>query len=191
MVLRRSPNATLVTQDMLTQASTALLELPERPQENLSLREAVIALHEPITEALGKGYSYEDVAQMLEKQGISIAPASLKHYLARSKRENKPASGTKTRRRRTASESTAVETPVEAALAAEPVPKRGRCKASAVENPPELEVAEPTAEAVPKKRGRRSVNAAVPTVAKQATRTTTTKRSVPVSSSTRKRAGKA
>lgn len=100
---RRSPNATLVTKNSIDQAADALQDLPEKTKEKLSLREAVDVLRDHITAALDKGYSYEDIAVMLAKQGVSIAPSSLKHYLARSNRQLRSAKGggTQPRRRRT------------------------------------------------------------------------------------------
>lgn len=130
---RRSPNATLVTKSAIDQAAEALQDLPEKTKEKLSLREAVDFLRNDISMALDKGYSYDDIAIMLAKQGVSIAPSSLKHYLARSNRQLKSKStGTQTRRKRSKSEVEleAEETPepVEATEA----PKRGkRTKASA------------------------------------------------------------
>jgi hypothetical protein len=124
---RRSPNATLVTKSAIDQASEALQGLPEKTKEKLSLREAVDVLRDHITAALDKGYSYDDIAVMLAKQGVSIAPSSLKHYLARSNRQLKKGA-TQTRRRRSPK---AVEE-MEAASEPEPVetveeaPKRGR-----------------------------------------------------------------
>jgi hypothetical protein len=131
---RRSPNATLVTKSSIDQASEALQGLPEKTKEKLSLREAVDVLRDHITAALEKGYSYEDIAVMLAKQGVSIAPSSLKHYLARSNRQLKSkGSGTQTRRRR--SKTTADDVPadqaelipsIESVTASEEAPKRGR-----------------------------------------------------------------
>lgn len=131
---RRSPNATLVTKPAIDEAAEALENLPEKTKEKLSLREAVDVLRDQITAALDKGYSYEDIAAMLEKQDITIAPSSLKHYLARSNRQLKQETGTQTRRKR------AVAKPAEAEDQAEPV--------SAIE-------AEPEVEPTPKRRGRR------------------------------------
>jgi hypothetical protein len=139
---RRSPNATLVTKSSIDQASEALQSLPEKTKEKLSLREAVDVLRDHITAALDKGYSYEDIAVMLAKQGVSIAPSSLKHYLARSNRQLKSkGTGTQTRRRRSSKSSELAgvdddELPdLDTAIATEAAPKRGRrsAKASAAE----------------------------------------------------------
>jgi hypothetical protein len=134
---RRSPNATLVTKNSIDQAAEALQGLPEKTKEKLSLREAVDVLRDHITAALDKGYSYEDIAVMLAKQGVSIAPSSLKHYLARSNRQlRSKTGGTQPRRRRTNSKvaveaedlpELAVPEALETALAeVEEAPKRGR-----------------------------------------------------------------
>nr|RNJ68670.1 MAG: hypothetical protein EDM05_13380 [Leptolyngbya sp. IPPAS B-1204] len=141
---RRSPNATLVTKASIDQASEALQSLPEKTKEKLSLREAVDVLRDHITAALDKGYSYEDIAAMLAKQGVSIAPSSLKHYLARSNRQLKAkGAGTQTRRRRSSKAAEALEPEEDqelpdlvTAASTEAAPKRGRrsaAKASAPE----------------------------------------------------------
>ena len=166
---RRSPNATLVTRPAVEQAHEALQNLPEKTKEKLSLREAVDVLRDQITAALDKGYSYEDIAAMLEKQDITIAPSSLKHYLARSNRQLKNGVGTQTRRRRTTAQ------PAEA----EP------------EAVPELtSVAEPELEEpAPKRRGRPPASPSTSTAAKTTTRSTSA-RTKSVSSTTGSRRGR-
>lgn len=100
-MVKRSPNATLTSKIAIDQATAALQDLPDKPKENVSLREAVDLLQDDIIAALNKGYSYEEMTEVLSKQGISIAPSSLKHYLARSKRQAQPkATATKTRQPR-------------------------------------------------------------------------------------------
>jgi hypothetical protein len=131
---RRSPNATLVTKASIDQASDALEGLPEKTKEKLSLREAVDVLREHITAALDKGYSYEDIAVMLAKQGVSIAPSSLKHYLARSNRQMKTKGpGTQMRRKRASKTEEEVIPPLEAV--AESAPKRGGRRKAAEPEP--------------------------------------------------------
>lgn len=165
---RRSPNATLVTKMAIDQASEALQSLPEKTKEKLSLREAVDVLRDHITAALDKGYSYEDIAVMLAKQGVSIAPSSLKHYLARSNRQLKQATGTQTRRKRTP-KATEVEPP-------DDLPEL-----DAMDDEPEMEPAP--------KRGRRPASASA---AKTTTRSTASRtKPVATTTGTRKRRGKA
>jgi vacuolar-type H+-ATPase subunit E/Vma4 len=176
---RRSPNATLVTKTAVEQASQALQDLPEKPREKLSLREVVDALREHITAALDKGYSYEDITAMLAAQGVSIAPSSLKHYLARSNRQLK-AKGTAPSGRRRQSVSKEAEL-IQAELApqfeeqielaqeqeAEPASRRGRRPAAETEAAPEEEAP---------KRGRRASSQSQDSAAKTRTTTRSTSR---------------
>ncbi|MBF2048079.1 MAG: hypothetical protein IGS54_12055 [Elainella sp. C42_A2020_010] len=179
---RRSPNATLVSKDAVNQASQILQELPEKPKEQLSLREVVDALRGHITAALDKGYSYEDITAMLAAQGVVIAPSSLKHYLARSNRQAKAKGSVSSGRRRsteTTGKAEALET-LEAevgseldAMAAEAEPTQ-----NGQSNGQSAEVAPTEAFEAAPKRGRR------PSSQKAETKTT---RSSSRTSSTRKR----
>ncbi|MBW4465635.1 MAG: hypothetical protein KME07_09375 [Pegethrix bostrychoides GSE-TBD4-15B] len=167
---RRSPNATLVTKSAIDQASEALQNLPEKTKEKLSLREAVDVLRDHITAALDKGYSYEDIAVMLAKQGVSIAPSSLKHYLARSNRQLKQASGTPIKRRRT--------TPKPSEVESEGLPDIDLME----------ELDEPETDPTPK-RGRRPGSASASKTTPRATLSRT--KSVAMATGTRKRRGRA
>lgn len=82
---RRVPAPTLVTKSAIEQATLALQELPSKPKQEWSLREAVNMLRDAITAALDKGYSYEEVALMLKDRGVHISPSSLRYYLTRAK----------------------------------------------------------------------------------------------------------
>lgn len=94
---RRSPTSTLVSKDSINSASSALQDLPEKPKEIWSLREAIHLLKDQITQALDRGYSYSEVSQMLSSKGVEISPSTLKYYLSSARKED----GTsKTRRRR-------------------------------------------------------------------------------------------
>ena len=72
--------------EAVEQATLLLEELPEKPRENLSLREAVKQMQDSLKAALAKGYSYEELAQMLAKQGIQISAFTLKNYVPSGKR---------------------------------------------------------------------------------------------------------
>lgn len=133
----RSPVAANVSQQSLELATSVLADLPEKPKTNYSLREAIKQLQGVINTALDRGYSHQEVAEMLGEQGIRISPASLKSYLAAINRE---VAGTP-KRRRTSKKAKAEQ--VEATSAPAP---------SSVESTPE-------AEAAPKKtRGRRAAS---------------------------------
>jgi Na+/phosphate symporter len=79
---RRSPTATLVSEAAISQASLTLMDLPEKPKEIWSLREAINALQDQIILALDRGYDYSEISTMLTKQGVEISPSTLKYYLS-------------------------------------------------------------------------------------------------------------
>ncbi len=166
---RRSPTSTLVSKSAISQASSTLLDLPEKPKEIWSLREAINALKDQITSALDRGYGYPEISKMLTAQGVEISASTLKYYLSSVRRED----GTKTKRRKTSGKLTektlsqataAVEDAVSdeekttrgrkpKADEAEEIPvaaKRGRVPASKVEK---------TATKTPGTRGRRKASA--------------------------------
>ncbi len=99
-----------ISKDSIDQATSALQKLPEKPRENLSLREAIAALKDNITTALDRGYSYEELAVMLSAQGVRISPTSLKSYLADSQRGKTPRTRRATRRRSAVEEQPELET---------------------------------------------------------------------------------
>jgi type IV secretory pathway VirJ component len=84
---RRSSASASVSNDAIASARSNLNELSEKPKEKLSLREAIGELHESITAALDRGYSYEEVVEILSTQGVTITVASLKRYLAAARKE--------------------------------------------------------------------------------------------------------
>ncbi|MDX2242444.1 MAG: hypothetical protein NW224_17295 [Leptolyngbyaceae cyanobacterium bins.302] len=83
---RKRTRATIVSPEAVEQATVLLEELPEKPKEDLSLREAVGQMQDSLKAALAKGYSYEELAQMLAKQGIQISAFTLKNYVPSGKR---------------------------------------------------------------------------------------------------------
>lgn len=82
----RKPSRTAQIQlGTVKQTRTALQSLPEK--ELISLREAIHQLRDPINAALDKGYSYEEIAIMLQRRGIAIGVSALRRYLALGRRE--------------------------------------------------------------------------------------------------------
>lgn len=84
---KRASGSTTISKTAIEQVSSKLKNLPEKQKENLSLREAISELHESITTALSRGYSYEEVVKLLATQKVSITVASLKRYLAAARKE--------------------------------------------------------------------------------------------------------
>jgi len=83
---RKRTRATTVSPDSVEQATVFLQELPEKPKEDLSLREAVGQMQDSLKAALAKGYSYDELAKMLAEQGIQISAFTLKNYVPSGKR---------------------------------------------------------------------------------------------------------
>jgi hypothetical protein len=94
---KRVPPPTLVSKAAIEKATMSLQDLPERPRERWSLREAISLLRDEITDALNKGYTYEEIAALLNQRGIQIRASSLKYYLSRSRKAD-PASMEKSMR---------------------------------------------------------------------------------------------
>ncbi|MBD1852248.1 hypothetical protein [Leptolyngbya sp. FACHB-711] len=88
---KKTTASAIVTKSAIDYATSTLEELPEKPKENWSLREAVAYLQVQISSALSKGYSYEEVAGMLTERGIEISASSLKSYLSAAKRQKETA----------------------------------------------------------------------------------------------------
>ena len=106
----------IVKKESIDHAGAFLQQLPEKPKENLSLREAINQLRDQLKAALIKGYSYEDLAKMLTGKGIDISPSTLKNYVPSGKRqaakELAMATAPKTRRKKIDAETLIAEEPV-------------------------------------------------------------------------------
>ncbi|HIK17275.1 MAG TPA: hypothetical protein IGS53_18570 [Leptolyngbyaceae cyanobacterium M33_DOE_097] len=98
--------ASIVKKELVGQVAGFLGELPDKPKSELSLKEAVRELQDLIRGALGKGYTYQEVADMLSNQGIKISAFTLKSYVPAGKRQS-----TRAKTRRTKKEAEAA-TPV-------------------------------------------------------------------------------
>lgn len=79
--VRSGRAATAVNQAALHQATHILGQLPAKEKTGWSLKEAIALLKTPIQTALDKGYSREEITDLLSQVGIHIAPSSLKYYL--------------------------------------------------------------------------------------------------------------
>ena len=65
----------------LETASSKLEQLESKPQSEFNLRESIYYLRNQLKNALKKGYSYEDLSDILAEQDILVSPATLKQYL--------------------------------------------------------------------------------------------------------------
>ncbi|MBW4661823.1 MAG: hypothetical protein KME15_24410 [Drouetiella hepatica Uher 2000/2452] len=90
-----------VSKTALDQVGSLLQDLPEKSQDQISLRDAVAQLQGVIKDTLAKGYSYEDVAALLAQQEIAISPSTLRNYvLTNGSRTTQKQASTKTRAKR-------------------------------------------------------------------------------------------
>jgi hypothetical protein len=100
MANRKSNAAVKVKTMMLDQAASLLGELPEKPEATVSLRQAIEALQGDLRNALDKGYSYEELTDVLRTHSIDISASTLKRYLAMSQSLDEDGNGRRRRRRR-------------------------------------------------------------------------------------------
>lgn len=79
-----------------------LREMPaqEEAKQKLTLQQAIARMADELTELQRRGYSIDDIANILRGTGLEISPQSLKSYLSRSR------STTKQRRRRSVAAAT-------------------------------------------------------------------------------------
>jgi hypothetical protein len=87
-VTTKRTKASAVKQASIKDTNAFLESLPEKPKEDLSLREAVEQMRESVRGALAKGYSYQELAAMLTDQGIRISAFTLKNYVPSGRRRS-------------------------------------------------------------------------------------------------------
>ena len=78
--------------ETIQQVKNILQNLATKTQTAISVEEAIDQLRDSLETALVKGYSYEELADLLQQEGIPISSSSLENYLASTKRrtpENK------------------------------------------------------------------------------------------------------
>jgi hypothetical protein len=73
--------------DKLQATREKLEQLEKKRSEELTLRESIYLLRDKLRGALKKGYSYQDLSEILEQQGILVSAATLKQYLTESNKE--------------------------------------------------------------------------------------------------------
>ncbi|MBW4639118.1 MAG: hypothetical protein KME05_12950 [Gloeocapsa sp. UFS-A4-WI-NPMV-4B04] len=73
--------------DKLQATLVKLEQLEQKPKEELSVRESIYFLRDKLRSAMKKGYSYQDLSEILAAQEILISTATLKQYLTESSKE--------------------------------------------------------------------------------------------------------
>ncbi|MFM2312722.1 MAG: hypothetical protein RLZZ04_1998 [Cyanobacteriota bacterium] len=74
--------------DTLQTALSKLEQLESKPKSELNLRESIFFLKDKLHSALKKGYSYQDLSEILSEQEILISAATLKQYLTDMSKKN-------------------------------------------------------------------------------------------------------
>jgi hypothetical protein len=74
--------------DTLQTALSKLEQLETKPKSELNLRESIFFLKDKLNSALKKGYSYQDLSEVLSEQEILISAATLKQYLTDMSKKN-------------------------------------------------------------------------------------------------------
>jgi hypothetical protein len=74
--------------DTLQTALNKLEQLESKPKSELNLRESIFFLKDKLNSALKKGYSYQDLSEVLSEQQILISAATLKQYLTDMSKKN-------------------------------------------------------------------------------------------------------
>ena len=70
-----------ISLDKLETTLETLDNLSEKKQKEMTLRQSVHFLRDKLQKALKKGYTYQDLSEILEQQEILISAATLKQYL--------------------------------------------------------------------------------------------------------------
>ncbi|NJO42311.1 MAG: hypothetical protein HC769_05765 [Cyanobacteria bacterium CRU_2_1] len=187
---KRSSTAVIVPTIALQQATTTLQELPEKPKETWSLREAIALLQEPISTALSRGYGYEEITAILNAKGIKITASSLKRYLSITKPKAATAKPKtrRTRRSRPSDSSVSDEGEATSGTAAAKLPEQPSQMITEMDSAP----AEASEQTVFSKRRSRASSKTTSDASADATkatkpRTTTRTKTSPRSTSTRRR----
>jgi len=109
-VTTKRSKASAVKQASIQDTNAFLQSLPEKPKEDLSLREAVEQMRDSVQAALAKGYTYQELAAMLTEKGIRISAFTLKNYVPSGRRRStkeQPAKATPKRGRKSKAETEA------------------------------------------------------------------------------------
>jgi hypothetical protein len=154
-----------VSQTAIDQVGSFLQDLSAKPREELSLREAIEQLADPIRGAMAKGYSQEDIVGILGENGIKTTVATLKRYIMLSGSQKK----SRTKPAKRAAKAPVVKAPAPAKPAAKtttrkksapvaavaPAPARGRRKSAAAKVEAPQTTVKATKAKAPATRGRK------------------------------------
>jgi len=162
----RGTRASVVKPEVMGQVAGFLGELPDKPKDQLSLKEAIAELSEQIQSAFDKGYTYPEIAEILHDHGIQISAFTLKSYVPRGRKKTAGRKAGTTRKTRKPAEgvTTVIQEPAKAVSPA----KRSTAKAAT----PKASEASTTT----RKSAAKATPAAKATATRKSTSTTTRQR---------------
>ncbi|MEO1669455.1 MAG: hypothetical protein AAFR77_01510 [Cyanobacteria bacterium J06631_2] len=79
--MNQSKRKRIIGRDALEKIDQKLSSLEKKPQSEFNLRESIAYLADKLKSALNKGYSYEDLTEILSEQNISVSISMLRRYL--------------------------------------------------------------------------------------------------------------
>lgn len=85
--INQQPQSDGIQPETINQVRDVLQGLPAKTQTSISVEEAIDQLKDSLKTALVKGYSYEELASLLQQEGIPIKSSSLENYLASTRRQ--------------------------------------------------------------------------------------------------------
>ena len=95
--------------DTVDNTIASLQNLSAKPQLELTLRESISLMEVHLRSAIKKGYSYQDLSEILAEQEILVSAATLKLYLSEGSKNKK--SSTRKRKSKSATNSTSISKP--------------------------------------------------------------------------------
>jgi hypothetical protein len=82
----RVASTKLIKKNIIEDTRSKLLNAPVKEREEFSMSEAIHQIADEITEVLNRGYSYDEVATMLNAGGMDIKSTTLRQYMTAIKR---------------------------------------------------------------------------------------------------------
>ena len=70
-----------ITHETITELRSMLAQLPHKPKQTMTARDAVAALAPEIQAARANGYGLADIAEMLKDRGLTLSASTLGSYL--------------------------------------------------------------------------------------------------------------
>lgn len=86
-MVTRLGSGKVIKREAIQKSVEVLKGLPQKEKEEFALREAVYEMYQEIGSVLARGYSLDEVAEILSQNGVQIKGPTLKQYLTEIKRK--------------------------------------------------------------------------------------------------------